>query len=59
MNLRNNNGFTGIDIAIAVIIILIFIPTVFGITYNIHKTNRAIDAETEATSIRSRSTRTC
>ena len=33
MNLRNNKGYTGIDIAIAMIIILIFVPTIFGIVY--------------------------
>lgn len=39
INLRKSNGFAGIDISISMIIILIFIPTVFGIVYNIGKTN--------------------
>ena len=38
MNLRNNKGYTGIDISVAMIIILIFIPTTFGIVYNMQKT---------------------
>ena len=38
MNLRNNKGYTGIDISVAMIIILIFVPTIFGIVYNLQKT---------------------
>lgn len=51
MNFRKNNGFTGIDISITMIIILIFIPTVFGIVYNIQKTNVSIKRESKAVSI--------
>ena len=40
MNFRNNKGYTGVDISVAMIIILIFIPTIFGIVYNLQK-NRA------------------
>ncbi len=35
MNLRKNNGFSGIDVTIAVVIILIIIPTAFGFVYNL------------------------
>ena len=41
-NLRKNNGFAGIDISISMIIILIFIPTIFGIVYNIGKINAEV-----------------
>ena len=34
---KKNSGFAGIDISISMIIILIFIPTIFGIVYNIQK----------------------
>lgn len=51
MNFRKNNGFTGIDISISMIIILIFIPTVFGIVYNIQKTNVSVKRESKAVSI--------
>ena len=51
MNLRKNNGFTGIDISIAMLIILVFIPTVFGIVYNIQKTNNSIKRESNAINI--------
>ena len=30
MNFRNNKGYTGVDISVAMIIILIFIPTIFA-----------------------------
>ena len=51
MNLRNNKGFTGVDISVALIIILIFIPTVFGSIYNIQRNNSIVRRETEAISI--------
>lgn len=51
MNLRKNNGFTGVDISIAMIIILIFIPTVFGITYNVQKNNKAVNRKSKSVSI--------
>ena len=37
MNLRKQNGFSGIDISITVLIILILIPTTFGMVYNLGK----------------------
>ena len=49
MNLRNNKGYTGIDISVAMIIILIFIPTIFGIVYNLQKVRAK--SEREANSI--------
>lgn len=54
MNYRKNNGFAGIDISISMIIILIFIPTIFGVVYNIQKTNTSVKRESTAVSIRSR-----
>lgn len=53
MNLRKNNGFTGVDISIAVIIILIFIPTIFGIAYNINRTDAAAQTQSQALRIAS------
>lgn len=38
MNLRNNKGYTGVDASVAIIICMLFIPTIFGMTYNIKKT---------------------
>lgn len=53
-NLKKNGGFTGIDVSISMIIILIFIPTVFGVVYNIQKTNANIKRQSNAVSIASR-----
>ena len=50
-NLRKNNGFAGIDISISMIIILIFIPTIFGIVYNIGKINSNIKRKSSAVSL--------
>ncbi len=35
MNLRKNNGFSGIDMAISVLVILILIPTTIGVVYSL------------------------
>lgn len=51
MNLRNNKGFAVEDISIAVIIIMIFIPTVFGAIYNIQKSDVEIKRKVEAIKI--------
>ena len=37
MNLKKNNGFVGVDISVAVIILLILVPTITGMIYNINK----------------------
>lgn len=50
-NLRKNNGFAGIDISISMIIILIFIPTIFGIVYNIGKNNEEVTRKSTAVGI--------
>ncbi len=51
INLRNNKGYTGIDISIAMIIILIFIPTIFGIVYNMQKYRTRTEREASALNI--------
>ncbi len=51
MNLRNNKGYTGIDISVAMIIILIFIPTIFGIVYNMQKTRARTERQVVAVNI--------
>ena len=51
MNLRNNKGYTGIDISVAMIIILIFIPTIFGIVYNMQKTRARTERHVVAVNI--------
>lgn len=54
MDLRKNQGFTGVDISISMIIILIFIPTIFGMVYNIQKTNQSVNRKSTAVGIRSK-----
>ena len=49
--LKKNNGFTGVDISISIIVILIFVPTIFGVVYNIQKTNAGIERKTNAVNI--------
>lgn len=51
MKLRNNNGFTGIDLSIALIVLLIFIPVLFEIIYNLKKVNQSVDRESTALNI--------
>lgn len=51
MNLKNSKGYVGIDASIAVLILLIIIPTIAGMIYNVNKTNNLIDRKTEAISI--------
>lgn len=48
---KKNNGFTGVDISISIIVILIFVPTIFGVVYNIQKTNAGIERKTNAVNI--------
>ena len=48
---KKNNGFTGVDISISILVILIFVPTIFGVVYNIQKTNAGIERKTNAVNI--------
>ncbi len=51
IKLKGNKGYTGIDISIAIIIILIFVPTIFGIVYNLQKTRSRTEREAIAINI--------
>ena len=51
MNLKNNKGYVGVDASIAVLILLIIIPTITGLIFNVNRTNNLIDRKTEAVSI--------
>ncbi len=39
MNFKSNKGVTGIDIVIAMLILMVTVPTMFGIAYNLTKDN--------------------
>lgn len=51
MNLKKNKGSVGVDISIALIAILIIIPTITGIIYNINKTNAEVERKSQAMNI--------
>lgn len=48
MKLKNNKGFSLIDSAIALVLLLIFIPTLGGIIYSIKKTDNSIIRKSHA-----------
>ena len=51
MNLRSEKGFTGIDIAVSVVIIFIFISIIASLIYGVNSKSREIELKTEATYI--------
>ena len=50
MNLRNNKGYTGVDILITILILVILIPVIAGMAYNIGKSKSSIEQKTYAVS---------
>lgn len=51
MKLKNNRGYVAIDASIAVLVLLIIVPTIAGMIYNVNKTNNLIERKNEAISI--------
>lgn len=51
MDLKKNKGFTGVDISIALIVLIIFVGTIATIIYNFEVQSKAIERKSEATSI--------
>lgn len=51
MKLRDNKGVVGIDISVAVVILLILVPTIMGIVYNINSSKHSSKVKTEALNI--------
>lgn len=51
MNLKQNKGYVGTDIAIAVIILLILIPTIMGMTFNANASKNATNVKAGATNV--------
>ena len=54
MNLKNNKGFAGIDVSIAIIILLILVPVIGGITFSITKSGNDMEKKTYAMTIATR-----
>lgn len=50
MNIKKENGFTGIDIAISIIVITIFISIIGNLVFNINLNNTGIERKSIATS---------
>ena len=48
MKIKNNKGFVGVDTSIAIIILLIFIPTITAMIYNINKENKNVERKSQA-----------
>ena len=48
MNLKNNRGYTGTDILIATLVIMIFLPTIVSLIYNIQKNQNQTERKTYA-----------
>lgn len=51
MKIKDEKGFTGIDITVAVIIIMLFMTLIGTIFYNITASHRQLERKTEATYI--------
>lgn len=48
MDLRSEKGFTGVDIAVSVVIIFLFISIIASLIYNVNSKSREIELKTEA-----------
>lgn len=51
MNLKSNKGFTGVDVAIASLALIIFMSLITGLFYNISSTNKKIERKSMATQL--------
>lgn len=51
MNLRNNKGYVLTDVSVSIIILLIIVPVIMGIVYQINITQRTIETKSEAINI--------
>ena len=49
--MRNNKGFTGVDIAVSVVIFTIFVTVIASMFYNLSVTENRIQKKTEATNL--------
>lgn len=51
MKLKDNKGVTGIDIAVAVVILILFVSLITGLFYNLSTSTKRIDRKVVATNI--------
>lgn len=51
MKIKDNKGFTGVDVAVSLVILLIFVSFVAALFYNLGNTSKRIERKTEATNL--------
>lgn len=51
MDIRNNKGYTGIDVSIAILIFVILVPLIMGVAYNISKSGNYTDQKAFAINV--------
>ena len=51
MNLRNNKGYVMTDASIAIIILLILVPTIMGMIYSLNASRRTTETKAQAVNI--------
>ena len=51
MNIKQNKGYVGIDMSLAVMILLILAPTIMGIVFGINVSRNTADTKTQALNI--------
>ena len=51
MNIKSNKGYVGIDVSVAVIILLIAIPAIMGFVFNANSSKHISELKTEAVNI--------
>lgn len=58
MDIRNNKGYTGIDVSIAILIFVILVPLIMGVAYNISKSGNYTDQKAFAINVATNSLET-
>ena len=51
MKLRNNKGITGVDISVALIIVVLFVGLIATLTYNFSVSSQEVNRKSEAINI--------
>lgn len=51
MNLKDNKGITGVDVAVATVILIVFVSLVAGLFYNLSSTSKSIERKSTATNL--------
>ena len=51
MNIKDNKGITGVDVAVATVVIIVFLSTITAMFYNVSTSSKNISRKAEATNI--------